>query len=179
MITPTKLKEIQSHLKGDLVVSFSNSSYGRDLISEYNFTMMINKPSGGLSLFSIQVTPFYGICGVAMCHNYSLTSDNNYREFIKEFFDWYCDRILRIEIGIGAVLTINYTGASIKGSIGMSKAIDLKFLGFEIVDWYNNPRHVLNPSSRSHWIQGVWIKKLDTFDVGLTKEEMNNFKCAL
>lgn len=141
--------------------------------------------------FTIRLSGFYTNCGVCTCNSYNIHSkrDEKYVEdpveweenakLARQLFDEVCKELYNT-FNVGAIIAICYTAAS--GAETRYKYTQQKTLirlGFVIESWFNNPQHVRLPTEGKHWISGVYIRKLDKFDVGLTKEEMNNLKSVM
>lgn len=122
--------------------------------------------------FSFNLYPIFGMCGICYISSYILSKDKVFREGSIKFFDIICG-LLHSKNLIGAIIGTCYTAASMRNDLMQGYQI-LTDLGFEIVSWYNNPAHIKIPTEKSHWISGTYIRKLDKFDVGLTKEQMQS-----
>lgn len=171
-------KKINEKFKSNnlLVVIDVKPDPNNSFISEMNVSL--KRPSKNI-VFKIDIKGFFVNCGVAMCGNYTFVGNDDERIISLQFFEMFCEYLYK-ELLIGAIIACNYTGASIVlGNLAsLNKHTLLKDLGFEIESWWNNTRHNAEPTKNNHWISGVFIKKLDKFDIGMTKEEMNQLKRA-
>jgi hypothetical protein len=122
--------------------------------------------------FSFNLFSMFGMCGICYISTYILSKDRVFRQGSIKLFDEMC-KLLHEKNLIGAIIGTCYTAASMQSSLMQGYQI-LTDLGFEIVSWYNNPAHIKVPTEKSHWISGTYIRKLDKFDVGLTKEQMQS-----
>lgn len=159
-----------------LVITNTKEHGGNNWIPCFNLQIK----EGLYNLFTINIRNFFSNCGVCTCHNYYVNTSKEWIKIVPPFFNILC-QILYTKFSIAAIVTTNYTAASIAPgptAKGYYQVTLLKELGFEIQDWWNNTQHVKVPSKKNHWISGVFVRKLDKFDIELNKKEMNELKSA-